>query len=228
MTDRNEKLAAGLAKIGLVLRHHAWARVGESGLNPTQGQLLVVLRAGGPTGLPVSTLAESLAVSAATVSASVSALERKGLVTKQRATDDARVVRVMLTDRGRSAAERSAQWPDLLLQAIDTLDEQERAVFVRGLIKMIRSLQEAGAIPVSRMCPSCVYFRPHAHQGSQTPHHCNYVDAPLGDADLRIDCAEHEPVEAALTGKLWQLFVEGQPLVETGSGDRARPLEDTR
>ena len=43
-TDISTQLAAGLAKIGLVLRHHSWEKAGRRGLNPTQAQILAVLR----------------------------------------------------------------------------------------------------------------------------------------------------------------------------------------
>jgi len=206
----DQRLAAGLAKIGLVMRHHAWADAGERGLTPTQSQILALLEARGRDGLSVSTLAGQLAVSQPTVSDALAALERKGLVARSRSGDDARVVRVRLTRQGKRAAKRSAPWPDFLLRAIDTLDADERAVFVRGLVKMIHSLQEDGQIPHSRMCPSCTYFRPHAHTDRERPHHCAFVDAPIGDADLRVDCRDHQAAGEALRPRLWQLFIDGR------------------
>ena len=207
---QDDRLAAGLAKIGLVLRHHAWADAGRRGLTPTQSQVLAILEACDGDGISVSRLAAQLAVSQPTVSDAVAALERKGLVARSRSDDDARVVLVRLTAPGRGIARQAAQWPDVLLRAIDSLDAAERAVFVRGLIKMIRSLQEDKQIPLARMCPSCTYFRPHAHADQSRPHHCAFVDAPIGDADLRIDCRDHEAAEEALRPRLWQLFIEGR------------------
>lgn len=203
------RIAQGLAKIGLVLRHHAWRAGGEAGLTPTQSQVLAVLAAKGPCS--VSGLAAELAVTQPTISDAVGALRRKRLVDAARAEDDRRVVRVRLTAAGRRAASETGEWPDFLLRAIASLDESERGVFVRGIIKMIRSLQESGEIPLSRMCPTCVHFRPHAHPREARPHHCAYVDAPLGDEDLRIDCREHEALEAGLRPRVWEVFVEGRP-----------------
>lgn len=211
-SNPNDKLASGLAKIGLVLRHHAW-EVGEhAGLTPTQSQILAVLRARQPRGLSVSILAGELAVSQPTVSDAITALARKSLVKKRKSSEDARVVLVDLTGKGRRAATNSSEWPDFLLQAADALDHAERAVFVRGLVKMVHSLQQSGRIPLARMCTSCVHFRPHAHAGSPSPHHCAYVDAPIGDAELRFDCGEHLGVDPELRPRLWKLFVGGKPL----------------
>lgn len=176
------KLVTGLAKLGTAMRHHAWSKAGRRGLNPTQGQVLVVLRAAGGQGLRVSELAERLAVAAATVSDSISALARKGLVTKQRDPADARAVAVFLTDAGQAEAEEAAAWPDVLLEAVGTLDRDEQAALYRALLKTIRALQVRGRIPVSQMCVTCRFFRPYAHPGTRRPHHCALVDAPFGDA----------------------------------------------
>ncbi|MCW5775390.1 MAG: winged helix-turn-helix transcriptional regulator [Phycisphaeraceae bacterium] len=207
----NEKLAAGLAKVGLVQRHHAWAASGQRGLTPTQSQILALLESRHRDGLPISMLAAESAVSQPTVSDAVAALERKGLAARSRSEADGRVVLVRLTAAGRRTAVQAAQWPDFLLRAIDSLDADERAAFLRGLVKMIHSLQEDGQIPVSRMCPSCDYFRPHAHADREHPHHCAFVDAPIGDTDLRIDCRDHKAAEANERPRLWQLFVGGRP-----------------
>ncbi|MCL4743229.1 MAG: MarR family transcriptional regulator [Phycisphaerales bacterium] len=211
MTARpDERLAAGLAKIGLVMRHHAWADAGERGLTPTQSQVLALLHARGGDGLSVSAVAAEVAVSQPTVSDAVAALERKRLVARSRSEADGRVVLVRLTEPGRRVAQQAVRWPDYLVRAIDSLDADERAVFVRGLVKMVHSLQEEGQIPHSRMCPSCIYFRPHAHADQERPHHCAFVDAPIGDADLRIDCRDHESAGEALRPRLWHLFIEGR------------------
>jgi DNA-binding MarR family transcriptional regulator len=215
-TSNNSKLAAGMAKIGLVLRQHAWKVGTESGLTPTQSQVVALLHSrGAEAGLAMSEVAGELALTPATVSDSVAALERKGLVSRGRDGRDGRVVRVGLTARGASRARRSVLWPDMLLSAIDTLGPEEQAVFVRGLVKMIYSLQQSGQVPMARMCPTCTYFRPHVHRGESRPHHCAYVDAPLAEVDLRLDCAEHDGASPADVPRLWGLFVNGEPPAET-------------
>jgi DNA-binding MarR family transcriptional regulator len=183
--------ATGLAKIGLLLRHHAWQEREQTGLTPTQGQLLAQLRA--RPGPSVGQLAAALGVSSPTVSDALSALVAKGLVTKRPSLRHSRAVEVTLTARGRRAAERAAGWPDALLAAVDALDAEEQAALLRGLSKMIRELQDRGEIPVARMCVSCRFFRPHVHGDAVKPHHCAFVDAAFGDRELRLDCADHEP-----------------------------------
>jgi DNA-binding MarR family transcriptional regulator len=205
------KLVTGLAKLGIAMRHHAWSKAGRRGLNPTQGQVLVVLRAAGGQGLRVSELAERLAVATATVSDSVAALARKGLVTKQRDPADARAVAVFLTVTGQAEAEEAAGWPDVLLEAVRTLESDEQAALYRALLKTVRALQVRGRIPVSRMCVTCRYFRPYAHPDESRPHHCALVDAAFGDAQIRLDCPEHQAAAPEQTEHAWTAFTARQP-----------------
>jgi hypothetical protein len=70
-------------------------------------------------------------------------------------------------------------------------------------VKIIRGLQEAGDIPVQRMCVTCRYFRPNVHDDRDRPHHCAFVDAAFGDPQLRLDCTEQEPASAAESRANW-------------------------
>jgi hypothetical protein len=72
---------------------------------------------------------------------------------------------------------------------------------------MIRSLQERQAIPAARMCVTCRFFDPYAHPESDRPHHCRFVDAPFGDAELRVDCLDHDPAPHDEQAALWSQFV---------------------
>ncbi len=206
-------ITAGLAKLGLVLRHEAWQSRERTGLTPTQSQILALLRRG-PSRL--GDLAEELAVSAATASDSLRVLTEKGLVAKERSPTDGRSLAAHLTPAGREAADGAGEWPDFLLEAVDMLDAEEQRVFLRALAKMIRSLQEQGRIPVARMCVSCRFFRPHVHPDPARPHHCAFVDEPFGGRELRLDCADQEPLPPDEAKALWDDFTSTSPRKEEG------------
>jgi hypothetical protein len=74
---------------------------------------------------------------------------------------------------------------------------------------MIRPLQQGGEIPVSRMCLTCRFFRPHEHDDPAQPHHCAFVDAPFGHGQRRLDCADHQPASPALSDAAWEAFATG-------------------
>lgn len=199
-------IATGLAKIGTVLRSEQWRRTETSGLTPTQAQILVHLVQRGPA--RVTAVAEEVAVTQPTASDAVTALVRKGQIEKRPDPDDARAVRLHPTSRGKRAAEDLAVWPDALLGAIDALDPDEQAAFVKGLTKMIRTLQIRGAIPVQRMCATCRFFRPNVHDDPAAPHHCAFVDAAFADAALRVDCGDHEPAPETEALAIWRRFAD--------------------
>jgi DNA-binding MarR family transcriptional regulator len=186
------------------LRQEAWQRGGRRGLTPTQSQAVVLLARQG--GQRLGALAADLGVTAPTASDVVAALVAKGLVQKTRARGDARAVALELTAAGRREARRASQWPDAFLAAADELSHAEQAVLLRALTKMIRRLQLEGRIPVARMCASCRFFRPDAHPGTARPHHCAFVDAAFGDAELRLECADHETADADLAGVTFERF----------------------
>lgn len=110
---------------------------------------------------------------------------------RERAADDRRAIAIRLTPERLKQAKQAASWPDFLINAVDTLSEEDQTVFFKGLTTIIRTLQEQNTIPVSKMCVTCHYFNPNVYDHPDHPHHCNFVNAPFGDRDLRLDCPEH-------------------------------------
>lgn len=205
------RLAEAFAKVGLAVRSQQWDAAGRAGINPAQAQVLALLHAREPNGLRLNDIAEELAVTPASASDSVAALERKGFITKQRSADDGRAISVKLTRKGRTFASRDAAAPPLFDEAADYLTDEERAVLLRAMLKMIRTMQRRRQIPVARMCVTCAHFRPNAHASAAEPHHCALVDAAFGDTLLRVDCPEHEPADDADADRAWRAFNKRVP-----------------
>lgn len=199
---------AGLAKLSLVIRHEAWKASGERGLTPTQSQILSVV-AGSRAPIGVKAVAEQLAVNMATASEAISALVEKGLVEKRPDPNDGRVVLLRLTRSGRRQARASQPWPESLRSAASALGESEQASLLRGLIGMVRTLQEQGAVPTARMCVECRFFRANRHPGADKRHHCDFIGAPIADVDLRIDCADMQPALPIERETAWTLVTLG-------------------
>jgi DNA-binding MarR family transcriptional regulator len=202
----NAHIMTGLSRIGMLLRSEGWRQAEATGLTPTQSQILAHLVARGPA--RIGAIATEIAVTQPTTSDAVAALVRKGYVEKWPDPADARAVRLHPTDAGTRLAGQLAVWPDALLAALDMLDGDERAVFLKGLTKMIGALQMRGAIPIQRMCVSCTHFRPHFYSDAATPHHCAFVDAAFGDASLRLDCDDHVEADASARLESWARFTK--------------------
>jgi DNA-binding MarR family transcriptional regulator len=198
-----ERLLDGLERLASVMRADVRRSAALRRLNPAQDAILRLLLAR-PTGVRVSALAGHLGVRQPTITDSVIALERKGLVCRQADAVDARavVVKVMPNARPQKALECTSH----IAAALADLSEAEQASLLKTLIKLIRNLQLRKAIPPQRLCVTCKYFRPNVHPQPEAPHHCAFVDAPFGDRALRLDCAEHEPANSAEQARNWAVF----------------------
>ena len=200
-----QRIASGLHKIGLAMKQQAWQQANEEGLSATQGQILAVLVSDGE--LSGKELAERLGLTLPTISDSVRALVAKKLVTKSPDPRHPRASLVTPTRKGRVLGSRARSWPEFMADAVADLSQQEQRAFFGGVVKMIRTLQEEGLVPVSRMCVTCTHFRPNVRPGG-SPHHCAFVDAPLAAHQLRLDCAEHEVATPEARQGAWERFAK--------------------
>jgi DNA-binding MarR family transcriptional regulator len=201
-----ERIADGLWRIALVLRTRAWEKAGARGITPTQGQVLSFVK-DAPAPPRLGDVGRSLGIKAPTASKAVSTLVDKGLVAKRADGDDARAVSLHLTRKGRREAEGAAAWPRYLTTVIDLLDDEERAVMLRALVKMIRGLQREGHIPAARTCVDCRHFSPHKYDDAQAPHHCGFVNAPFGDGALQVACDDHDAADEPVANATWRRFL---------------------
>lgn len=197
------RIAAGLHKIGLAMKQQSWLQANDAGLSPTQGQILAALATHGP--LTGSELSQRLGVTLPTISDSVRVLVDKALVHKSPDPRHPRASLLGLTKAGAQLGARARAWPEFMAGAAADLSEQEQRAFFSGVVKMIRTLQEQGLIPTGGMCVTCTHFRPHVRAGA-TPHHCDFVDAPLADDRLRLDCPDHALASESMRRELWQQF----------------------
>jgi DNA-binding MarR family transcriptional regulator len=203
------RVATGLGKIGLAIKSRAWKEAGVRRITPLQAQTLTILRMRPKSTATVSEIGEELAVALPTASEVLRVLELRGLIKKQRSKADARTVMVSLTPRGRRKADVAAGWPDFLAAAAAVLPPAEQESLLRTLIKIIRTLQEQGDIPIAKMCVTCKFFHPNVHEEKERPHHCELVNAPFGDRLLRIECSEHQVAEKKERDHTWERFMNG-------------------
>lgn len=197
------RIATGLHKIGLAMKQQAWQQANDEGLSATQGQILAALATHGA--LTSSELGQRLGVTLPTISDSVRVLVEKKLVTKSPDPRHPRASLLTMTKRGAQLGARARSWPEFMAAAVADLTAAEQRAFFSGVVKMIRTLQEQGLVPVTGMCVTCTHFRPNVRPGP-APHHCALVDAPLADDQVRIDCPEHELAAEAPRRELWAQF----------------------
>jgi DNA-binding MarR family transcriptional regulator len=191
--DLDARLIDAVERLGDAGRAMLRDAAKREGLSVTQAQLL--LRVTTPTAGPQGTgsFARWLEVSAPTVSDAASALVRKGLLEAVPDVADTRRSSWVPTGPGREVAERLHGWRDPLTAGLSACSPQERAAALRVLLETIASLNRTGRITVARTCLTCRFLRDEAPDG-RAGEWCGLLKAPLGAADLRVDCPDHQPV----------------------------------
>lgn len=189
--DVPAKIAAALERIGQALRVLAQREAQAHGLSPIQLLLLLRLASDPPQRRRPGALAREFDVSPASLSDSIAALERKGLVTRRRLEGDRRGFSLALSRSGARLAERAQGVAVPLEGAVAALTGEEQLSLLTSLFGVIAGLQRDGVVTVARMCVTCRHFRPDARAGRR-PHHCALLDVTLAAEDLRLDCPEHE------------------------------------
>lgn len=203
MPSQTDQIAFGLGRLSALWRAARWRAGADFGLNPTQGEILSRIAVRPER---AAELAAHLGVTPASLSDSVSSLVAKGFATREPDPADRRAQRVVPTEKGAEAARRLPAAPEALTEVIAAWPAPERAALLRMLVRLIRDLQQAQAIPVQRMCLTCRHFRPYVHADAARPHHCAFVDAAFGDASLRLDCGDHETASAEDAAANWRRF----------------------
>lgn len=201
----DERLATGLHKLGLAVQHEERRHALASGLSTTQASILTLLSLEGAK--TPSEIRDLLGVSLPTVSDSVGALVQKGLVQRRPSPGHGRASILTLTRAGRVGGRRAADVPGFLATAIGTLSDEQQERLLSTLVLLLRALQENGQIPAQRMCLTCTYFQPNVHAAPR-PHHCAFVDAPMGPTHLRLACDEHESASSQSQASHWEQFLK--------------------
>ncbi|MGV8138829.1 MAG: MarR family winged helix-turn-helix transcriptional regulator [Mangrovibacterium sp.] len=188
--ERTEnKIIVALERLSEAFRVLLWQESKETLLSPIQVQILIFLLFHRKDHCKVSYLSDEFNMTKATISESIKVLLRKNLVQKDEDPRDTRSVVITLTPEGKRVAERSSAFTTVLEVAAGHLNEGQKSIMFNGLIQLINALNQAGIITVQRMCFSCKFYRLTAGG-----HFCELMQKPLADSEIRIDCAEHEPV----------------------------------
>jgi DNA-binding MarR family transcriptional regulator len=205
-TPLSRRLREGLDRIGAAMRADQWGVAEEAGLTPTQLHALTFIAGRGERGMRLGAIADHLGVTQPTATDSIAALVRKGLVDKRADPGDRRALAIRITPAGADVVRAVGLAITATEKALDRLTPQEQSTLLELVIKTIRALQEAKAIPPQRLCVTCRHFRPYVHEDAELPHHCALVDAAFGGRHLRLDCGEHDAAAPEARDAAWRIF----------------------
>jgi DNA-binding MarR family transcriptional regulator len=187
------KLLGALDRAGHALDAELRRGARTQGLTATQARVILRLRAVPIEPRRVGALAVEFDLRQPTVSDAVSALERKGLVRRRSAREDARAVDLELTARGRRLAAALGGFDERVRASIEPLAPEEKESALSLLLELLADLNRQGVIAEARMCTTCRFFD--RQRGSAA--YCKLLEIPLEPRELRVDCPEHEPRRAA-------------------------------
>lgn len=182
--DINLKLITAFEKLSQVIRTMAWKTAGMLQLNPVQSRVLLFLLHHEPG--RTSSLAREFNVTKASISDTISSLERKNLVRKVCSGEDARNINIGLTKEGRRAAEKVALYANDLASALGKLSLKDKQKLFSILGDVIFDLHASGVIPVQRMCRTCQHY---SRRGKAQ--YCKLLEQSLVTEELQLDCPDH-------------------------------------
>ena len=163
----------------------------EGGMPPAQWQTLRYLARANRFSRTPTAIGLYLGATKGTVSQTILALVRKGLVRKDRSQPDGRSVFLRLTPRGEALLD-SDPLRDVA-SALGTLPMQRRLELGEGLAGLIEAmLSKKGGRPFGQ-CASCRFFQKNgARSDADGPHRCGLLGVALNNDDSAKICVEHE------------------------------------
>ncbi len=182
-TDQASRLADLIERLGRLIR----SQIHESGIVPAQWDALRYLARCNRFSNTPGALAKYLHATKGTVSQTLNALEQKGLISREPDPVSGRVVRLVLTGKGRTLSARDPA-PELSKNA-RALPPRDAEVAERVLATILGTMQrEHGYMPFG-ICYGCRHFQRNAKQGN--PHRCGLLNEKLSESDSNAICAEH-------------------------------------
>lgn len=166
---------------------------GHSGaLNPVQWEVLRYLARANRFSNSPGALTKFLCTTKGTMSQTIMALERKGLLRKAPRAGERRSVALALSEAGEAALSGDPLAGFLTL--LDQLSPKTRRRLGKGAKALVEAAVMAAGQPSFGSCESCRYFRERGDESvaGQAPHFCMYFEAGLSSAETRQICIAHQ------------------------------------
>jgi DNA-binding MarR family transcriptional regulator len=144
--DRPEReVAVTLLRTGDVMRHAVESALRPWGVSPEQYNVLRILRGAGD-GLPTLEIAERMVARSPNITRLIDKMAAKGLAERHAVERDRRVVRISVTERGRSLLADLDQAVEAMLAKLGALQPAR----LRSLVKLLDAVRERLAVPTAR------------------------------------------------------------------------------
>lgn len=151
-------------------------------INPTQWTALSYLARANRFSRSPSQVSDFMTATRGTVSQTLKALARKGLITEVRSEHDKRSISYSITEKGKMLFQKTSTIEDAAL----ALNNEETSSLLAGLETLARNALKQRELRAFGICETCKHHRKEA-QGR----FCDLLKVPLSPAETKQICHEH-------------------------------------
>lgn len=164
------------------------------GLTPAQWAVLRFISQANRFSRTPSAFAAFHATTRGTASQTIKSLIKQGYLTRLKAEQDKRSVRLALTDKAKAILANDPI--ESLVRATDTLPSQIRSQFADALRLMLGQVSKERGTPLFGTCTSCQYLESEACMSEGlAPYKCGFTSEPLVIEELAGICINYTEAE---------------------------------
>ncbi|MDY7395232.1 helix-turn-helix domain-containing protein [Aureibaculum sp. 2210JD6-5] len=183
----SNKIVVGLERISEAFKALLWEQAKVLGLSPIQIQILIFIAYHKQELCNVSHLAKEFNVTKPTVSDAIKVLEKKGFIKKVPSSTDSRSYSISLSVHGKKIVKKTNSFANPIKNEVDKIKNADLEILYNSLNKLIYNLNKVGILNVQRTCYACIFYEKKDKQ-----HFCNFLEKPLANKEIRIDCPEFD------------------------------------
>lgn len=183
----DNKVVAGLERLGQVFRILLWEKAKVHSLSPIQIQLLIFIHHHSQDKSTISYLAQEFNLTKPTISDAIKVLEQKKLMKKIIDGEDTRSYTIQLTAAGKKIVTDAEDFTSPLTDILATTSSSDKVAMWGAITQLVTQLNKQEVISVQRTCFNCI----HLAKKDKT-HFCNLMNQKLGTDGIRLDCGEFE------------------------------------
>lgn len=154
--DIESSIFSSLERLSEIFKLNLWKNNRNDNLSFLQVRILTIIKNNENT--TVSHITEALKMSKSTISISISNLEKKGYISKEKNRADFRVVNLFLTDKGKEFLQKINSSVEDIKSNLRELPKEKNEDILKALLILIHSLGKSIVIDADGLCFSCFYY----------------------------------------------------------------------
>lgn len=191
MKDRNpnmeDKIAEFLDRYCRIFKMMQWETAKKFKLSPLQSQFLIYLKEYPKEFCTTLNLSKEFGISPPTASDSIKALEKKGLIRKEKNPEDKRNYYLFLTEKGLNLLEDLKKWDRNFHNSLKLLSNEEKNKLQELLFKLLLNLQSTGLVLQLKACITCKSFMVKS-KNKDKEYYCSLTRKKLKPSNIKFNC----------------------------------------